>query len=165
MGDSSQTVGTPKAKTGSRKSQGYFTSSPHYPSSGGSDSPHQACEEAGPLALGPQPTAGGTGTCKASLASVFLLEGNADPDPPSLILQRGASASWPPARLFPPGHHHSCPTLLGNPALSPGPGSVPTAHPGSIAAVALRLSPPSPSSLHLQLSSCPQKCWDSSLRA
>lgn len=88
MGDSSQTVGTPKAKTAPRKSPGYFTSSPHYPSSGGSDTPHQACEETGPLSFGPQPTTGGTGTCKASLASLLLLEGTADPDPPSLILQR-----------------------------------------------------------------------------
>lgn len=45
---------------------------------------------------------------------------------PPLILQRGASAAWPPARLFPPSHHHSCPTLLGNPALSPGPKGVPS---------------------------------------
>ena len=80
--------------------------------------------------------------------------GSSLPDP----AERGASAPWPPTGLFPPGHHHSYPTLLGNPALSPGPVSVPTAHPGSISVVTLRLSPQSPSSLHLQLSSCPQKC-------
>lgn len=64
VGDSSQTVGTPKAKTAPRKRQGCFTSSPRYPSSEGSDAPRQACEEAGPLALGPQPTTGSMGTCK-----------------------------------------------------------------------------------------------------